>query len=136
MIFGWLTTILTKLLGFLTNRSDAATKRLEIEAKAGTERGRTAAQLQTAIGGQQVAVIQSLMSSKLFWVPWMMATVPVAAWFGWGMLDSLFNGALPDVAALPPQLKEYADGVWANIVYTGGGVKTAQLISGVILARR
>ncbi|MFE0013769.1 hypothetical protein ACFWXH_02905 [Mesorhizobium sp. NPDC059054] len=31
------------------------------------------------------------------------------------MADSLSNGALPDVAALPPQLKEYADIVFQNI---------------------
>ena len=35
------------------------------------------------------------------------------------MLDSLRNGALPDVAELPPQLKAHADVVWENIFYTG-----------------
>ncbi|ABF71286.1 p034 [Rhizobium phage 16-3] len=48
------------------------------------------------------------------------------------MTDSLANGSLPDVTALPPQLKEYADVVFANIFYVGGGVAGAQILAGVL----
>lgn len=77
-------------------------------------------------------VVKTGMQHKVFWIPWLIAAVPTSAWFGWGMTDSLFNGSLPDVAALPPQLKEYADVVFANIFYVGGGVAAAQIVAGVI----
>ena len=64
-------------------------------------------------------VLRTGMQHKMFWIPWLIATIPVSLWFGWGMIDSLANGLLPDVAALPPQLKAYADVVWENIFYTG-----------------
>lgn len=78
------------------------------------------------------AVVREGMQHKAFWVPWLIAAVPCAGWFGWGMIDSAFGGTLPDVAALPPQLKEYADIVFANIFYVGGGVAGAQLIAKAI----
>ncbi|WP_353640755.1 hypothetical protein [Mesorhizobium sp. WSM2239] len=68
---------------------------------------------------ENAGVIKKAMDFKVFWIPWLMAAVPVAAWFAWGMADSIANGALPDVAELPPQLKEYADVVWQNIFFTG-----------------
>ncbi len=68
---------------------------------------------------RQADVITTGMQFKVFWIPWLIATVPTSLWFGWGMLDSLSNGMLPDVAELPPQLKAYADIVWENIFYTG-----------------
>ena len=78
---------------------------------------------------QQASVIKTGMGNTLFWIPWLIAAVPTAAWFGWGMLDSLFNGALPDVAELPPQIKEYADTVWQNLFFTGAGVAAASTIA-------
>jgi hypothetical protein len=83
----------------------------------------------------QAATIQAGMQSKLFWIPWLMAAIPTAAWFGWGMLDSLFNGTLPDVAALPPQLKEYADTVWNNLFLSGGIVAGGSIIASAIRRR-
>jgi hypothetical protein len=84
----------------------------------------------------QASVVTTGMSHKAFWIPWLLAAVPTAAWFGWGMLDSLCNGALPDAAALPPQLKEYADIVFQNIFYVGGGVAGLGAIANAIGGRK
>lgn len=67
-------------------------------------------------------VITAGMQHKAFWVPWLISTVPLACWFAWGVADTIANGALPDVAELPPQLKAYADQAWQNIFFTGAGV--------------
>jgi hypothetical protein len=91
-----------------------------------------ALEAQMAAQANNAAVVREGMQHKAFWIPWLIAAVPTAAWFGWGMTDSLFNGTLPDVSALPPQLKEYADIVFANIFYVGGGVAGAQLIAKAI----
>jgi len=82
------------------------------------------------------SVIQSAMQHKVFWVAWAIAAIPTVSWFGWGMLDSLFNGALPDVAALPPQLKEYADTVWNSLFLSGGAVATASVVASAIRGRK
>lgn len=82
------------------------------------------------------SVVKEGMQHKVFWIPWLIAAVPTSAWFGWGMLDSLLNGSLPDVAALPPQLKEYADVVFSNIFYTGAGAMGVQVIASAIRGRR
>lgn len=57
----------------------------------------------------------------IFWVAWTIAAIPTVAWYGFGMIDSMIDAGaiLPDVAALPPQLKDYADIVFANIFYSG-----------------
>ncbi len=81
-------------------------------------------------------VVIAGMQFKIFWLAWSIAAVPTAAWFGWGMLDSLANGALPDVAALPPQLKEYADIVFGNIFYAGAAGAGVQAIVGAVTKRR
>jgi hypothetical protein len=81
------------------------------------------------------SVVKEGMQHKVFWIPWLIAAIPTSLWFAWGMLDSLFNGALPDVAALPPQLKQYADVVFANIFFVGGGVKGIELIASAIRGR-
>ena len=81
-------------------------------------------------------VVKTGMQYKVFWIPWLMAAVPTAAWYGWGMCDSLMNGSLPDVATLPPQLKEYADVVFVNIFYSGAGMGGVQVIAGAIRSRK
>ena len=75
-------------------------------------------------------VVMAGMQHKVFWIPWLIATVPLTGWFGWGVLDTaIYNGAvLPDVGTLPPQLKEYADIAWQNLFYAGAGVLGAGLI--------
>ncbi|WP_180375514.1 hypothetical protein [Mesorhizobium sp. 8] len=95
-------------------------------------------QLEAAVQARATSaqVVTTGMQHKAFWIPWLIAAVPTAAWFGWGMCDSLFHGALPDVAALPPQLKEYADIVFQNIFYVGGGVAGLQLVASAIRGRK
>ena len=84
----------------------------------------------------RAAVIQTGMQSKVFWVPWFMAAFPLATWFALGLLDSITNGATPDVAALPPQLKEYADAVWGSLFVSGGAVVGAGYIASAIQRRK
>lgn len=84
-------------------------------------------------------VVMAGMQFKVFWIPWLIATIPLSMWFGWGLLDSLANGALPDVAELPPQLLRYADVAWNNLFYAGAGMGSVQIASNVIagaIARR
>lgn len=112
---------LGKLLKLVETKVDNETERQRIQAET----------VQTYVNAQ-AQTIQTGMQNKLFWFPWMMAAVPTAAWFGWGMLDSLTNGALPDVAALPPQLKAYADVVWNNLFLSGGLVAGGGMIASAI----
>jgi hypothetical protein len=81
------------------------------------------------------SVVTAGMQHRAFWIPWLLAAVPLSAWFAWGVADSMLDGALPDVATLPPQLKEYADVVWGNIFYVGGGVAGLASIAGAIRGR-
>lgn len=82
-------------------------------------------------------VVREGMQHSLFWIPWLIAAVPMSAWFGWGMLDSLIYAGtvLPDVAALPPQLKAYADVVFDNIFYSGAGMAGVQMVAKAIRTR-
>lgn len=99
------------------------------------ERERIRAEAATKLIEARASVIQTGMQNKLFWIPWLMAAIPTAAWFGLGMLDSLCNGALPDVAALPPQLKAYADVVWDNLFLSGGIVAGGSIVASAIRRR-
>lgn len=120
--------VLDKVLGFLQNKADNETERQRIQSLR-DQHAMTA----------QASVITAGMAHKAFWIPWLMAAVPMAAWFGWGMLDTLCNGALPDVATIPPGLQSWAEKVWDNIFWTGGGVaatQTAASIIGRAIARR
>ncbi|CAM5389235.1 hypothetical protein ATER59S_01872 [Aquamicrobium terrae] len=87
---------------------------------------------------ESAEVVKAGMQHKAFWVPWLIAAVPTTLWYAWGMADSmLYAGALlPDVAALPPQLKEYADIIFHNIFYVGGGVATATTLANAIRGRK
>jgi hypothetical protein len=91
---------------------------------------------QAAANREAAGVVKEGMKHWAFWIPWSIAAVPTAAWFGWGMTDSLMNGSLPDVAALPPQLKGYADVVFANIFYSGAGMAGFQAIASAIRGRK
>lgn len=119
------------------------TKAYEVRLKAQTDEQKlvadaVVAQLESAVKErqEQAAVVKEGMQHRAFWIPWLIAAIPTSLWYGWGMLDSLFNGSLPDVAQLPPQLKEYADIVFANIFYVGGGVAGAQLVASAIRGRK
>lgn len=127
---GLLAAIVSKLLGsFGLSFTEKVLTHIERRAESSLERERirNAADMQRA--AQQADIIKHSQQFRWFWIPWLMAAVPTVAWFGWGMLDSTFNGALPDVAALPPQLKAYADVVFQNIFYSGAGVAGAQAIA-------
>lgn len=132
-----LATIVAKLLGsagfgFL----DRVLGHLERKANTETERAKIAAQREAAANTTAARVVMAGMQHKAFWIPWLIATVPLSVWFGWGVADSIANGALPDVATLPPQLKQYADVVWQNIFYTGAAMGGAQLVAQAIKGRK
>lgn len=122
------------LLG-LINPLGKLFKLLEKNVTEETERERIKADLTKTYVEAKAQVITTGMQNKLFWFPWLLAAVPVSMWFGWGVLDSLFNGALPDVAALPPQLKAYADVVWENLFLSGGVVAGGSMIASAIRRR-
>lgn len=93
---------------------------------------------QAELRKEQADVIKTGMSYRVFWVVWFMAAFPTALWYGWGLLDTtIYEGAvLPDVATLPPQLKEYADKVWDNIFLSGAAVGSAHVIASAIRGRK
>ena len=125
------------LLNWLTGDVAGALQRAyEAKLTAQNDKDRIQADITIEALNAQASVVKAGMENKLFWIPWLIAAVPTALWFGWGMLDSTLNGALPDVAALPPQLKEYADTVWQNIFFTGAGVAGATSIAKAISGRK
>lgn len=134
-------TWLLKLLG--GDIVTALTRAYEMKLKATNDADRIAADVsikaieaQMAAQAASAAVVKEGMQHRAFWIPWLIAAVPCALWFALGMMDSATGGALPDVASLPPQLKEYADVVFANIFYVGGGVAGAQVIARAIGGRK
>ena len=128
-----LSFIVTKLLGFLGGEAlSKVLGHLEARVNNETERQRISAVRDQHAMTTQASVITAGMQNKMFWVAWSIAALPMAAWFGWGMLDTLTNGALPDVAEIPPGLKPYADAVWQNIFYTGAAVAGATSAASII----
>lgn len=91
---------------------------------------------QIELSRMQADVVKTGMQNKAFWIPWLMASIPLSAWFAWGVLDTMFNGALPDIATLPMQLKEYADAIWHNIFFSGAAVSGASVIAAAIRGRK
>lgn len=129
-LFAWLASkaggaFFDRFLGHLENQANNETERLRIRTARETNASNNAA-----------AVVQSGMQHKAFWIPWLIAAVPVSLWFGWGVLDSLANGALPDVAELPPQLLRYADIVFGNIFYSGAGMAGVQVAASILRAKK
>lgn len=125
------------LLNWLTGDVAGAMQRAyEAKLNAQNDKDRIQADVTIEALNARASVIKTGMENKLFWIPWLIAAVPTACWYGWGMLDSTFNGSLPDVAELPPQLKEYADTVWQNIFYTGAGVAGATSLAKAIRGRK
>lgn len=129
----WLFTTLLKWLG--GGVLDRVLGHLEARAQSETERLRINAVRDQHAMTVQAHVVTSGMQFKVFWIPWLMATMPLAAWFGWGMLDTTLNGALPDVAKIPDGLLPWAQIAWGNLFYSGGGVAAASII-GNALSRR
>lgn len=132
-----LAALLAKLAGFLgSSFVDRFLTHLERKADSDTERQRIAALRENNANTLAANVVMEGMKHWPFWVAWSIAAFPTAAWFGWGMLDSLLNGSLPDVAALPVQLKGYADIVFSNIFYTGAGMAGVSVVASAIRGRK
>lgn len=132
--------MLANILAWLASKAGGAfigrvLDHYEAKANSETERQRIAAAKATASESTAANVVIAGMQHRAFWVAWLTAALPLSAWFGWGVLDSLANGALPDVAALPPQLLEFARTVWANIFYSGAVLGGASVI-GQALGKR
>jgi hypothetical protein len=125
-----MTWILTTVLNWLGgNALDKVLGHLQARANTETERQRIKALRDQHMATVQGQVITAGMEHKWFWIPWLMATVPLAGWFGWGMLDTAFNGALPDVASIPAGLEPWAKSAWDSLFFSGGGVAAATSIA-------
>jgi hypothetical protein len=129
----WIFTAILNWLG--GGVLDRVLGHFEAKAKSETEQQRIRSVREQHAMSMQAMVVTAGMEHKAFWVPWLIATVPLAAWFGWGMLDTLANGALPDVATIPPGLEPWAQIAWQNLFYSGGGVAAASIVARS-LARR
>jgi len=132
-----LASIVAKLLGsagfgFL----DRVLGHIERKAASETERMRINASREAALNAEAAGVVKAGMQHRAFWIPWLMATIPLSAWFGWGMLDTLANGALPDVAAIPPGLLPWAETAWQNVFYAGGGVAGLSAVASALKGRK
>lgn len=126
MISAIVSMVIGGVLKLIPGLADSVFRHIERKADTETERERIRTVAATHLMAEQAATIRTAMNFKIFWVPWSMIAIPFGAWLGWGFLDSLFNGALPDVAELPPQLKEYGDIVMANLFVSGGVVAGVQ----------
>lgn len=132
-----LASIVAKLLGSVGfGFLDRVLGHLERKADSETERMRINASREAALNAEAAGVVKAGMQFPMFWVAWSIAAIPTCIWHGWGMMDSTLNGALPDVATLPPQLKEYADIVFGNIFYSGAALGGAQVIASAIRGRK
>jgi hypothetical protein len=105
--------VLGKVLDFLKNKADNETERQKI------------------IATTQAQIITTGMSHKAFWIPWLIATVPLAGWFGYGMLNTCFT-SLPHVAEIPPGLLPWAQTAWGGLFYSGAGVASASMLSNAL----
>ena len=114
-----------KVLGHLQAKANSETERLRIETLR-----------QTTMAGYSRDVVVAGMAHRMFWVAWSIAAIPMAGWFGWGMLDTWANGALPDVATIPPGLQPWAATVWNSLFYSGGGVLGTQALASAIARKK
>lgn len=113
--------VLSKFLGHLENRANNETERLRIRALRDQHMATT-----------QASVIVAGMQHKAFWIPWLMATIPLAGWFGIGMLNTAFPGYFPVVATIPPGLEPWAQAAWNGLFFSGAGVASASAIAGAL----
>ena len=115
---------LDRVLGHLERRAASENERLRIEGVRDVE-----------FAHARAKVVVAGMGYKMFWVAWSPAALSMSLWFAWGMLDTISNGALPDVAVIPPGLLPWAQTVWDSVFYSGAGVASAQAL-GSALRRR
>jgi hypothetical protein len=113
--------VLDKVLGHLEARANSETERQRI--------GALRDQHMATVQGQ---VITAGMQHKAFWIPWLMATVPLSGWFGLGMLNTAFPGYFPIVATIPDGLLPWAKAAWDSLFFSGAGVAGAQIIAGAM----
>jgi hypothetical protein len=121
-----LTTILNWLGGGVLDR---VLGHLEAKANSETERQRIASLREQHMATTQATVITAGMEHKWFWIPWCIATIPMAGWFGLGMLNTTFPGYFPIVAVIPPGLEPWARAAWDSLFFSGGGVAAATSIA-------
>lgn len=121
-VLNWLgKDVLNRVLGHLEAKANSETERLRIRALRDQHMATT-----------QAAVITAGMQHKAFWIPWLMATIPLAGWFGIGMLNTAFPGYFPVVATIPPGLEPWAQAAWNGLFFSGAGVASASAIAGAM----
>lgn len=119
MVLGWFgDNALGKILGHLENRVNNETERQRIKSLRDQH-----------LATMQAHVITSGMEHKWFWIPWLIATVPMATWFGLGMLGTAFPGYFPFVATIPIGLEPWAKAAWDGLFFSGAGVASASSIA-------
>lgn len=125
--------LITTLLNWLSAGTlDRVLKSLENRVNNETERQRIGALRDQHMATVQGQVITAGMQHKAFWIPWLMATVPLAGWFGLGMLNTAFPGYFPIVAKIPVGLEPWAKAAWDSLFFSGAGVAGASIIAGAI----
>ena len=125
-----MTWILTTVLNWLGGGVlDRVLSHLETRANSETERFRIQVLREQHAQTTAANVVMHGMQFRLYWIMWCSVMAPLSFWFGWGMLDTTLNGALPDVAEIPPGLKSWAETAWLNVFYAGGGVAGAAMIA-------
>lgn len=65
------------------------------------------------------SVMKTAMNHNIYWYVWGTAAFVSVAWYAAVMIDTITNGATPDVATLPASVKPYFDIVWQNLFWTG-----------------
>ena len=78
------------------------------------------------------------MDFRAFWIPWLIAAIPAAAWFAVGILSSIeISGFRPAVVALemPPQLMETYRTVMVALFGSGAGAVGLQTIAKALMRR-
>lgn len=137
-MFAWILKLLggslvSELRGAIADWSNAKTEAERIAAK---ERVDTLAQI---VESQRIhaQVVSAGMQhgGKVFWSVWALFAVPLGLWFAAVNLDSLFlfSGNIPD---LPPSVRPWADQIFNNLFWTGGGVAGATVLANMIGGRR
>jgi hypothetical protein len=122
MIWALLLKIGMGIAGYAAKRSDNAVEELRIRADRATADQRIVADTVIADSANRRDVITAGMAYRAFWVVWLMFAVPLGLWWIAVMADTIFNGALPDVATIPAQLVPWADTIFQNLFYSGGAV--------------
>lgn len=83
----------------------------------------------------QAQVITAGMQHKAFWLVWLCFALPLGIWWCAVIMDSLFLFS-GDIPALPPSVRPWADQIFQNIFYSGGGVAGASVLARAIAGRR